>query len=802
MKKGVIYNLNIDNHLSTAVSSVVYQNIECTDIRPNGIYVLKFMYREWVGTLNLLTTQKSSIKLSIDPKEFTVTCLHTDKKKTVYRWDTKTAQESQKTTDENNPIQYSTFTTHPFNLDKYVNDLFTNHSDQHVTNYVNYLNDRKMGCIVQLKKDVYKNHLIFIAASKEIANSEVDMLDFRNLVMDYGQCIQSLQNSSINWDYYNSNKSSKIEYDTLNTQTKPIQWLTSAPNELELAIEQREFENAVGIVENINKIYNQNPKVENVMQTHPLKDQIESRIKSLSDKLMNELRSPLLKPNQIKETISLLVRLSQNDKAKSIFLESRTVAIKKLVKKVAISGDLLRYISELTKIIFNNINSTCDDFTNSFPSYMNSGLISWVMEELVYIADLFNRQVFILDNFQLISQAIRIVESHCEMMDNNGLSISFYWNLLLLPHIEQLIVNYELKMRDQILHKLAEERWLGITSWDYEITSPLSASSGSSPTVHASSLSSSFVKSKYSPNQQSSSSKYPNYNQNSSNNIHDNDSKLKLTDSTIFLNTIIQRFTNDICQILTPSLTDLIPVISNSLSKIFKEYVIYLNNEIIQKENLSDLQCLAIISNSLFIVEDLVFRTANKFEDATDGERLSNLPQLTDQLNNTFELIQEQYSIKKARDILINVMIWDEEDYRIEDEIEAFPKKFIKLSEYLDQLAEIIQTNVNSDCVLPIISRLISEIVIIISQRLENSYTLFGYGGLQYFVLEMKYLSTFAGRFSVEDVTFELINSMIESGVKAYAEINNFEPNTVLKPEEYFSNVIDNLVYQKAVYKE
>eukprot|EP01132_Coremiostelium_polycephalum_P001991 gene1991-2452_t len=726
MKKGNSYDLKIDNKLSTAGSSVVYQDIECVDIKPNGIYTVKFMYREWIGPLHCLITEKSSIKLSIDIKEGLVTCLHSDKKKTIYRWDTKSGsgsggdKGSHHDVDQDNPVSYSTFSNPLFNPDKYTNELFIHKSDTQVSQYLLFLEERKSGCIDHLKKDVYKNHLIFIGASKEIANSEVDMLDFRNLITEYGNSMNSIQNLSINWDHYKQQqkKNYKIDFEPLSSTTEPIQWLTTSPNELDVTIEQREFENAVSIVEKINKIYENNPKVEIVMQTHPLKEQIQSRVKNLTDKLMTELSSPILKPNQIKETISLLVRLQQNDKAKSIFLESRSMSIQHQIKKVNISGDLIRYIGELTRIIFNGINQTCNDFTNSFPDlYMNSGLIEWVTNELEGIADIFNRQVFILDNFATISQAMRVVESHCLMMDQIGLSIGFYWNLLLQPYVEQLIVNYEIKIRDQILQHLDDENWIGTPNWDYEI------------------------------------------NINNINNIKTDESSGGGGGGG----------------------GELIPTVSQSIGNIFKDYINYLLVAIQREDMVNDSHCLSIIADATFVYEDLVGRIANRFEDAMSGLRLNHLDSLYDSL--LINEIKDQYSFKKAQEIVSTlVMSWDVQDYKLDEEIEPFPKKFIKLSEYLDTLADTIQSEVNSECVLPIISRIISEIVIIFSQNLQKTNYQFGYGGLQHFVLEMKYLTTFAGRYPVEDITFHLINSMIDNSVKSFAKSQNFDPETVLKP--------------------
>ncbi|KAM9968036.1 hypothetical protein ACTFIW_002467 [Dictyostelium discoideum] len=815
MKKGVTYPLKIDTNLSTVSSSVNYNDIECVDIKSNGHYIVKFMYREWVGPLNLMTTQKTSIKISIDLKEQTVTCTHTDKKKTVYRWgEFPNKKETEQNKKEDNPVQYETFLSSNFNSEKYVNDLFSHKTDQQATVHLQYLENRKLGCIDHLKKDVYKNHLIFIGASKEIANSEVDMLDFRNLISDYGNVMSSLQNISISWDHYKVKKSGKIDFEPLSPATEPIQWLTTAPNELSVSIEQREFEVAVGLVEKINKIYESNPKVEIVMQTHPLKDQIENKVKILTDKLMNELRSPLLKANQIKDTISLLVRLSQNDKAKSIFLESRSHSINQSIKKIVFSGDLNRFIGELARVIFNSINSTCNDFTNSFPSYMNSGLVSWIIEELVLISDIFNRQVFILDNFYSISQAIRIIESHCEMMDQTGLSIGFYWNLLLQPHVEQLIVNYEIKIRDSMLHQLMDEKWNGVSNWDYEVKSQLNSLPSSlknSGTPNSGGSGSSGISNNNNNNNYQSPIINNNNNFNSGNkkigltfqqmhqdnlnNMEDIDQgRLKLTSSTIFLNTIIQKFAIDICQIIT---IDLIPVISQSLGSIFKDYMSYLQNEI-QKEYLSDTQCLAIISDSVYIVDDLVSRIATRFEDAT-GEKLNNLTQLSSLLYSYFESIRDQYSTRKALELVDNSMNWEEQEYQVEEELDPFPKNFIVLSEALDRLAESIQTNVNVESVLPIASRIISEIVNIISNRFESTTDLvFGYGGLQHFILEMKYLATFAGKYPVEDSTFELINTMIRNHKEIY--LNNTSDPKPLKTEEYFTSIIDNLVYQKAVY--
>eukprot|EP01133_Synstelium_polycarpum_P013718 gene13718-16172_t len=758
MKKGVVYDLRFDDRLSTVTPSVVYKSIECEDIRPSGIYVVKFMNRFWTGTLAQLTAQKTNIVLSIDAKEGIVTSTYKDKKKTVYRWETNQSIGGGGATgaDEHNPVSYSTFSSDLFSMEKYTNELFSHKTDTQSQFHLNYLNERKMGCIDHLKKDVYKNHSIFINASKEIANSEVDMLDFRNLITEYGNSITSLQNLSINWDHY---------FEVLSASTEPIQWLTTVPHELDRAIEQREYGDAIDVVEK-----SINSKVEIVMQTHPLKEQIDTRIKSLTESLIDQLRSQILKPKQIKETIDWLVRLGQSDKAKSIFLESRSTAIQQAIKKVNISGDLVRYIGELTRIIFSSINTTSNDYLNAFPeAYMTSGLVEWVIHELELIADIFNRQVLIIDNFQTISQIMHIVESHCEMMDQNGLSLTFYWSLLLQPHIEGLIINYENRIKELLQQHLADEKWIGNTQWDYELptstkTSPTSGSSPTTPTKQ----------------QQSNSG----------------ESNLKLTESTIFLNTIIQRFANDLCHIVT---LDMIPVISTTLGRLFKDFIGQLLVAIQRK--MKDNQSHAIISDAVFICEDLLFRIANKFEDVT-GRRLNNIDVLKESLDGSFQRIRDEYAANKATEVVHSIMSWDEDIYRTEEEIDPNPKKFVKLAEYLDVLTTTIQTNINVESVLPIISRVIAEIVVIMSQTMMGrDASAFGYGGLQHYVLEMRYLSTIAGKYPFEVITFESITNMIEHAIKVYAAANGYDPETVVKPNEFFTAIIDNLVHQKTVYK-
>ncbi|EGG13646.1 exocyst complex subunit 8 [Cavenderia fasciculata] len=758
MKKGGIYDLKFDPKLSTASSNVEYQNVECADIRSNGIYVIKFMYREWVGPITMMVTQKSSIKLSVDFKEGTVTCLHTDKKKTVYRYDiyqgTEQSRPGGAMTDEENPVNYETFTDHSFSSDKYTNDLFVHKSDSQAMTHLNYLNERKLGCIDHLKKDVYKNHLIFIGASKEIASSEVDMLDFRNLVTEYGNSINAMQNLSINWDFYKAKRNQKVDAETLNAATEPIQWLTTAPYELDTAVEQREFDLA---------IYENNPKVEIVMQTHPLKEQIDIRIKNLIESLMDQLRSPILKPNQIRDTIALLVKLEQSDKAKSIFLESRSHAIQVAVKKVSLSGDLIRYIGELTRIIFNAINTTCLDYTNSFPeSYMASGLVEWIVHQVELIVDIFSRQVLTNDNYHIISQLIHIVHSHCEMMEQSGLALSFYWTQMLQPHIEKLVYDYEARIREQLQQHLGDEKWQSTSNWEYELAlSPLPTTS--SP------------KSNSKPNTPPLSYSPQLRNQQYNNATGGEESKLKLTESTIFLNTIIQRFSNDICHIINPQL---IPTISTSLSKIFREY---LNHLIVAvQKDLSDNQMHSIISDAVFISEDLFVRSTNRFEDAI-GRPLNNLDSLKETLDNMFRRIRDEYSVKKALETVDHIMMWDSEIYRLDEDIEPLPKKFIRLAETVEKIVMIL-------------SRRMQELN-------ESEGYSYGNGGLQHFVLEMRYLSTVAGKYPMEEITFELINTMIENAVKLYAKEHSFNPDTVLRSDEFFTQIIDNIVYQKSVYK-
>lgn len=149
-------------------------------------------------------------------------------------------------------------------------------------------------------------------------------------------------------------------------------WLVELPDDLDVYIAQRNFEDAVKLVSRAHEHFYMYPKwCDNQMQVD-LKLKIDNKISELVDALTAELniaadRSLQTGPRASRRAVSLLLRLGKSSLAIRLFLDQRTKLLKHHFKNQKASDtQTLTFMKRMTNLFFSQIVETSKEFLRAF----------------------------------------------------------------------------------------------------------------------------------------------------------------------------------------------------------------------------------------------------------------------------------------------------------------------------------------------------------------------------------------------------------------------------------------------------
>lgn len=111
--------------------------------------------------------------------------------------------------------------------------------------------------------------------------------------------------------------------------------------------------------------------------------------------ISRDLSNTLLTKIQFQRYVNWLLRLDRSEKAREVFLATRSLIIKKRIRQLVFEGDISTYIGELALVVFTLIRNTSEWYRDSFKqNEMASGFVTWVKEQTEIYAEIYKRQVF------------------------------------------------------------------------------------------------------------------------------------------------------------------------------------------------------------------------------------------------------------------------------------------------------------------------------------------------------------------------------------------------------------------------
>lgn len=636
-----------------------------------------------------------------------------------------------------------TFDTNSFDEKSYCNKLFETMDKESIRTFsnTNLLMSKELASN-RLQESVHKNYPIFISTSKEISNLEVDMLELKNNLSEVNAVIKGMQQVEFN-SMFNFNPQIPIQTPQTLNLIKDVHFLLELPDELDILISERLFENAVQQIEKVDK-FQTDPNLSTVWES--MKEFFEIRVQLISQSLLKDLQSPVLKKAQIITTISLLTRLGYSVSALEIFLLSRTRKIRNELKKIKYKNDASLYVEEVSYMVFNLIDQSCDDFLLCFGknTLMTSGFIVWLVKEMDHSLDMFRRKIFYsseLDNFGLVAKCFEITRVQFKTLENKGLNLSFYLRQTFSKDLKEIITNHHLRMDAALLKHITEE------SWEF--------------------------KSLETPNE-----------------------KFEITLSCKYLNTSLTKFIQGILSIWT---SDLVSMVVSTFTSLVENYFLQISQILSLHLDLNDRQRLAMISNLSFILNSSIPRNIEILQKQI-GYTSSELIEFKKRCDLYFIDILNKYSKLSARNILESAD-WKSARYAFEEILNDNAKPSENISKLFDYLINTFPTQiskfVNKENVKQILNNIINNLVNEMSEspfwNQDNGDVKFGQGGVQQFILDLKFLKEALADYKSENIA-QKIQNMIEHATLNYCTQKQIfkDVQNQLKPESWNKKIINS----------
>ncbi|XP_059153846.1 exocyst complex component 8-like [Physella acuta] len=243
-----------------------------------------------------------------------------------------------------------------------------------------------------------------------------------------------------------------------------VDWLQELPEDLDMYIAQRNFEDAVDLVEKVYDFLTECPKGPALKE---FRARIEHRVKQLTDSLMNELqvspeRSLRGGPRAARRAVTQLIRLGKSAQACELFLRNRSAIIKYNIRQLKFEGATTLYIRCLCGVFFSSLSDTSKEFIKAFPGHYGcfSSFVIWSKQELESFVSIFKRQVFESKaSLTTIADCVVLAKNHCEELSAIGLDMKFCLASLLDISVQNVIEETRDQLIEGIKYRCNDDQW-------------------------------------------------------------------------------------------------------------------------------------------------------------------------------------------------------------------------------------------------------------------------------------------------------------------------------------------------------
>lgn len=193
------------------------------------------------------------------------------------------------------------------------------------------------------------------------------------------------------------------------------------PEDLDQAIAQRNFDDALTLIHRAREYFGQSPKTSLNVE---MKRVVESRVKTLVSVVRGELisagdRSLNAGPKAARRAANILIKLNRQQMACDLFLRYRTAILKSGMHNLRLEGQTVVYVRHLCSVFFRNLNESTIEFNKVFASCKSClpALIVWAGDSMTNFGNKFCQHVFSTQSsLTTVSECVSIADHNCSQV--------------------------------------------------------------------------------------------------------------------------------------------------------------------------------------------------------------------------------------------------------------------------------------------------------------------------------------------------------------------------------------------------
>lgn len=174
-------------------------------------------------------------------------------------------------------------------------------------------------------------------------------------------------------------------------QPRNLRWVENQMDDLDERIAHRRFEESVATIEKLRSLATSLKN--NLIAADLVTVKLDERAARLASLITTELVGNVSQRSIVNSCIGWLVRLCYEDRAREVFLESRSSLIKRRTRQVRFEGDIPMFISQIALVQFTLVRNTVEIFNTCFEQKLSSTVVRWAKEHVSEFVELYKRQL-------------------------------------------------------------------------------------------------------------------------------------------------------------------------------------------------------------------------------------------------------------------------------------------------------------------------------------------------------------------------------------------------------------------------
>ncbi|XP_063931956.1 exocyst complex component 8 isoform X2 [Zophobas morio] len=248
------------------------------------------------------------------------------------------------------------------------------------------------------------------------------------------------------------------------------EWFIEIPEELDVCVAQRHFEEALIFLQKskdyITQFVNTNGQPDHVIID--IQRKVELRHNNLTEVLMKELEVNPDKSQQgglraARRAVRLLNQLGRSTQSCDLFLKLCSSILKTQCKRVKRECSTAMYVRHLSSVVFTNMCHMTEEFLRAFPSSSScsSAYVVWASNELSLFTSHFIKQVFMPQtSLSTLTECVVLVRSQCERLCSFGVDLCYQLDGALRTPLMQALKDTRDKSIEVAKLRALEDKWI------------------------------------------------------------------------------------------------------------------------------------------------------------------------------------------------------------------------------------------------------------------------------------------------------------------------------------------------------